>query len=103
MLGIIICDDDRFMLETSVKAARKCITDDGLEAGVVCMTTDFREVLHYINKNPGVYLYFLDIDFGKLKLNGVDIAKIIKKADASMNIAFMITYLSRSFKFKSRL
>jgi DNA-binding LytR/AlgR family response regulator len=93
MLGVIICDDDRFMLETSVKTAQKCIDSDDISASIICKTTDFREDLHFIEKNPGVYLYFLDFDFGKSELNGVDIAKIIKKAESHSKIVFVTSHV----------
>ena len=92
MLGVIVCDDDRFMLETSVKLARQCIKDVGLAAAVVCAATDSKEMLRYIEKNPGVYLYFLDIDFGKARLNGVDIAKLIKKTEPLSKIVFVTSH-----------
>jgi DNA-binding LytR/AlgR family response regulator len=92
MLGVIICDDDRFMLEMSAKIAQKVIGGIGLAANIVCLTMDFNEVLLYIEKNPGVYLYFLDIDFGKTKLNGVDIAKIIKKTEPLSKIVFVTSH-----------
>ena len=61
MLGVIICDDDRFMMETSAKLARKCIADDKQTASVVCVADNYSETLVYIEKNPGSYLYFIDI------------------------------------------
>jgi DNA-binding LytR/AlgR family response regulator len=80
------------MLEMSAKLAQKCIDGDKLASNVVCMTTDFREALVFIEKNPGVYLCFLDIDFGKYKLNGIDIAKIIKKEEPLSKIVFVTSH-----------
>ena len=92
MLGVIVCDDDRFMLETSAKLARQYIEGNRLAAAVICAATDYREALCYIEKNPGAYLYFLDIDFGKARLNGVDIAKVIKKTEPRSKIVFVISH-----------
>ena len=92
MLGIIVCDDDRFMMETSAKLVQQCIKDNAYPAAVVCAATDFKIVMRYIKKNPGAYLYFLDIDFGKAALNGIDIAKIIKKAEPLSKIVFVTSY-----------
>lgn len=92
MLGVIVCDDDRFMLEMSAKTARKCISKDTLPADVFCVTTDFREVLSFLEKNPGHYLYFLDIDLGKSSLNGVDVAKLIKKTEPLSKIVFVTSH-----------
>jgi len=77
MLGIIICDDDKFMLDMSAEAALKSIEKEN--ARIVCVTQDSAEVMLYIKKNPGEYLYFLDIDLGRTTLNGVDVARLIKK------------------------
>ena len=92
MLGIIVCDDDRFMLDMSVEAVRKCITNENLTAGIVCATQDFNEILIFIDKNPGNYLYFLDVDFGKDNLNGVDIARLIKKKVPLSKIVFVTSH-----------
>jgi len=92
MIGIIICDDDKFMLELSAKMAQNCIRQNDFEADVVCVTSDFKEAVRFVNKNEGIYLYFLDIDFGKDELNGIDIAKIIKKAEPLSKIVFVTSY-----------
>jgi CheY-like chemotaxis protein len=91
-LGVIVCDDDRFMLETSARLARKCIEENGLAAALVCAATDFKEALRFIEKNPGAYLCFLDIDFGKASLNGVDIAKLIRKAEPRSKVVFVTSH-----------
>ena len=92
MRGVIICDDDRFMLETSKKSAQLCITKANLSICVVCATQDFKEVLLFVEKNPGAYLYFLDIDFGRDSLNGVDVAKIIKRKEPHSKIVFVTSH-----------
>ena len=92
MLGIIICDDDRFMLDMSVDAARTCIEKENLDARIVCITQDAAEVMQYITKNPGVYLYFLDIDLGRAALNGVDTARRIKRHEPLSKIVFVTSH-----------
>ena len=90
MLNIIICDDDRFMLDLSIDAVRTCIKN--ANAHILCATQDFSEVLRFLEKNPGAYLYFLDIDFGQATLNGVDVAKIIKKQQPLSKIVFVTSH-----------
>jgi len=92
MLGIIICDDDRFMLDMSANAALKCIEKENLKARIVCVTQDSAEVILYIKKNPGSYLYFLDIDLGRATLNGVDVAWLIKKQAPLSKIVFVTSH-----------
>ncbi|MCL1788283.1 MAG: LytTR family DNA-binding domain-containing protein [Defluviitaleaceae bacterium] len=90
MPNIILCDDDRFMLNQSIEAVRACANTDS--AHILCATQDFAEVLRFIEKNPGNYLYFLDIDFGQSTLNGVDVAKIIKKQAPLSKIVFVTSH-----------
>jgi DNA-binding LytR/AlgR family response regulator len=92
MLGIVICDDDRFMLDMSADAVLKCIEKENLNARIVCVTQDTAEVLLFIKKNPGDYLYFLDIDFGRAALNGVDVARLIKKQEPLSKIVFVTSH-----------
>jgi len=94
MLGIIICDDDRFMLDMSAESVRKCIINEDLskKAGIVCATCDYNDVLIFVQKNPGDYLYFIDIDFGRENLNGVDVAKLIKKQAPLSKIVFVTSH-----------
>jgi len=92
MLGIIICDDDKFMLDMSADATLKCIEKDNLNARIVCAVQDSAEVLLYIKKNPGDYLYFLDIDLGRANLNGVDVARLIKKQEPFSKIVFVTSH-----------
>ncbi|MCL2576434.1 MAG: LytTR family DNA-binding domain-containing protein [Defluviitaleaceae bacterium] len=92
MQGIIICDDDKFMLDMSAEVAFKCIEKENLNARIVCATQDSAEVMLYIKKNPGDYLYFLDIDLGRTALNGVDIARLIKKQEPFSKIVFVTSH-----------
>jgi len=80
------------MLETSVSAAKAVIKANSIDAAVLCASSDYLEALRFVKKNPGAYLYFLDIDFGKSELNGVDIAKIIKKAEPLSKIVFVTSH-----------
>jgi len=92
MLGIIICDDDKFMLNISSDFAKQCINNYDLDAKIVCMTTNYKEVIHFLSNNRGIYLYFLDLDFGKGNLNGIDIAKIIKEKEPLSKIVFVTSH-----------
>jgi len=94
MLGIIICDDDRFMLDMSVETVRQCIAKENLSksTSVVCTTNDYNDVLLFLEKNPDKYLYFIDIDFGRDTLNGVDVAKLIKKQEPLSKIVFVTSH-----------
>jgi len=81
------------MLEMSVTAAADSI--ESSQARIVCATQDATEALLFIEKNPSDYLYFLDIDFGRDNLNGVDIARIIKKKEPLSKIVFVTSHADK--------
>jgi len=78
------------MLEMSSDAVLQCV--EKLDASIVCATQDYNEALVFIEKNPGNYLYFLDIDFGRSNLNGVDVARTIKKKEPLSKIVFVTSH-----------
>ncbi len=92
MLKVIICDDDKFMLDLSSNLVTKCINLYKLEAEISCISSDFNEVFHYLKKNDDIYLFFLDLDFGKGNLNGIDIAKQIKEQQPLSKIVFVTSH-----------
>ncbi len=98
MLSIVICDDDRFTLELSASMINECIQTHQLDAKIVCMTTNYSEMLVYLNNHKGAYLYFLDIDFGGQKLNGIDVARIVKNQEPMSKIVFVTSHADLSMR-----
>jgi DNA-binding LytR/AlgR family response regulator len=88
MLNIILCDDDKFILQLATDKIKEEIINQKLGAQIVCVATDSVEVFQYIKCNPGSYLIFLDLDFGSGKLNGIDVAKRIKSLSVKSKIVF---------------
>jgi len=80
------------MLDISANAVLRCIEKENLNTRIVCITQDSANVMLYIKKNPGSYLYFLDIDLGRAALNGVDIARLIKKQEPLSKIVFVTSH-----------
>lgn len=98
MLSIVICDDDRFTLDLSASMINKCIQTHQLDAKIVCMTTNYTEMIVYLNNHKGAYLYFLDIDFGGQKLNGIDVARIVKNQEPLSKIVFVTSHVDLSMR-----
>ena len=94
MLGVIICDDDHFMLNMSSEIVRECIQKESLtkQVGLVCATCNYNDVLVFLQKKPDNYLYFIDFDFGRDNLNGVDVSKLIKKQEPLSKIVFVTSH-----------
>ena len=92
MLKIIICDDDDFTVRLIHGLLEKAIEISKTEARIVCKATSGADVLNYIHKNAGPYLYFLDFDFGRKELNGIDLAKKIYQYDTNGKIIFVTSH-----------
>lgn len=91
-IGIILCDDDKFILKLGYEKIQQQIIKNDLQAQVVCMSDDAYEIIKYLNNNKGSFLIFLDLDFGQDKLNGIDIAKSIKNIDKNTKIVFLTNH-----------
>ena len=56
MLPVIVCDDDSFTLHTISELVKRSIESCGQNARIACLTASGRELLGFIQKNPGTYL-----------------------------------------------
>ena len=88
MLKIILCDDDRFILQLGTEKINEMIRANGFDAKIVSIVTNSNELFSYIRNNPSQYLVFLDLDFGSGKLNGIDVAKTLRQTDSDCKIVF---------------
>ena len=71
MIRIILCDDDQFILQLSADKINEMIEANGFNAKIVSIALNSNELFSYIRNNPSQYLIFLDLDFGKGKLNKI--------------------------------
>lgn len=92
MLKIIICDDDDFTVKLIHRLLEKAIEISKIEAQIVCKASSGADILNFVRKNTGPYLYFIDFDFGKKELNGIDLAKKIYQYDANGKIVFVTSH-----------
>jgi DNA-binding LytR/AlgR family response regulator len=92
MLGIVISDNDLHTVRLSESLISECIAANSLMAEIRCVTTNFNEIGMFLKKNKGVYLFFLDIDYGDQKLNGIDIARNIKQMEPLSKIVFVTSH-----------
>lgn len=95
MLPIIICDDDSFTLQTVSALVKQSIEHCGKTAKIVCLAASGRELLAFIQKNPGTYLYFLDFDLGNQELNGIDLVRRIYQTDPGGKIVFVTSHTDK--------
>ena len=88
MLKIILCDDDQFILQLGADKINEMIEANDFDARVVSLAENSNELFTYIRNNPSQYLIFLDLDFGNGKLNGIDVAKMLRQTDSDCKIVF---------------
>lgn len=92
MIKIVICDDDDFTVKLIHGLLEKAIEISKTEAQIVCKASSGADVLSFIQKNPGPYLYFLDFDLGKKELNGIDLVKRIYQFDTGGKVVFVTSH-----------
>ncbi|MBE6024622.1 MAG: response regulator transcription factor [Cellulosilyticum sp.] len=92
MVEIILCDDDPFILQIAKETIHKVIYTYYLEVQIACVSTNYQEIMGFIDENPKPYLYFMDLDFGQEKLNGIDIAKLIKQKEPLSKVVFVTNH-----------
>ena len=95
MLPVIVCDDDSFTLHTISELLKRSIESCGQNARIACLTASGRELLGFIQKNPGTYLYFLDFDLGRQELNGIDLVRQIYQTDPQGKIVFVTSHTDK--------
>ena len=102
MLKIFICEDN----PEHHKKIEKCVGDyimiENLDMEIALSTADPNEIISYINKNPSVGLYFLDVDLNA-GINGIQLAEQIRKYDPRGYIIFITVHaedMRLTFKYK---
>lgn len=91
MLNIIICDDDQFTLQMLSALLDQAISRSKVQAKLVCLCSKGQDLLQFI-RNGGNYLYFLDYDFGRESLNGIDLVRQIYQIDPNGKIVFVTSH-----------
>lgn len=91
MLNIIICDDDQFTLQMLSALLERAISQSRVQAKLVCLSSTGQDLLQFI-RNGGDYLYFLDYDFGRESLNGIDLVRQIYQTDPNGKVVFVTSH-----------
>ena len=104
MLSIYICDDEEAWRERIAKVADSFMLKSKLAMKTRNIFADPEALLRYRKENfADQNIYFLDIDLGKGKMNGLELAGKLRKLDARGYIVFVTTYeemMSRTFEYK---
>lgn len=87
-MKIIICEDEQYWAEVLKKAVKKWASVKSVDIQCTCFTTPQRLML-YLKENDHVDVIFLDITLGEASIDGMALAKLIRKTGGSMPIIFV--------------
>ena len=103
MLNFVLCDDETKMLDKLSVLFEKAFAKNDLDAKIVLKTYDYKDILNFMANNT-VNVVVLDMEFKNSSLNGLDIAKEIRKINNSCYIFFITShyeYLAQAFEYKT--
>lgn len=103
MLNFIICDDEIHMINRINSLLEQAFIKNDFDAKIVLKTSDYKEVLSFMASNI-VNVVILDIEFKNCKINGLNIAKEIRKVNKDCYIIFVTShfeYLIEAFDYKT--
>ena len=103
MLQVIICEDNekqRHEIETIIKEEIKSMN---LDIKIALSTDNYEQVVSFVQSaGSNTFIYFFDVDIND-KINGIELAKIIRKYDPKGYIIFVTSHSEMTlltFKYK---
>lgn len=91
MMNFVLCDDEINMLNRLSILFEKTFVKNDFDANIVFKTSDYKELLSFIDSNI-VDVVVLDIEFKNSTLNGLDIAKEIRKLNKNCYLIFITSH-----------
>lgn len=97
MLSVIICEDDKIQCKKIKEIVKKILMEGEYDFEIKLCTERPDEVVEYVETNKIVRgIYILDVDLG-CKINGLELAKLIRERDTLGYIIFLTTHSEMSF------
>ena len=92
MLEVIICEDNEKQRNEIEKIISEGIINFKLDIRVALSTDSYEEVISHVEtSNVKTFIYFFDVDISD-KINGIELAKIIRKYDPKGYIIFVTSH-----------
>ena len=93
MFDIIICEDNNYQRQQIEAVIKEEILNSKLECSIVLTTDEPELIIEYVEKNKNrTFLYFLDVEL-ESKINGIELAKIIRTLDSMGYIVFITSHV----------
>lgn len=86
-MKIVICDDEKIYVENISK-----IINNHIKNADIVYYNNIKDIANCIKDDKNISVYILDIEFGQDNINGMDIAKVIRKKDKDAIIIFLTNY-----------
>lgn len=92
MLDIIVCEDNNYQIKVMEDIITNQLKELNLNINIALLTDSPEEVINYV-KDCGAkpLIYFLDVEL-KSKINGIELAKMIRKYDPMGYIVFVTSH-----------
>ena len=103
MLNFIICDDELHMLNKLSLLFEKTFIKNDFDAKIVLKTSNYEELISFMSSNI-VNVVVLDIEFKNSPINGLNIAKEIRKINKDCYIIFITShfeYIMEAYDYKT--
>lgn len=96
MLNVYVCEDNPKQLKNIVDMVSGTISIENFDMKIALYTTNPQEILAALAESSQTGLYFLDVDL-KSNINGLTLAKEIRKYDPRGFIVFITTHAELSY------
>lgn len=97
MLNIIICEDNKIQLRQIQDIIESEVINLKIDSSIDLATSNPKGVIDYLRENKEkCFIYFLDVDL-KADINGIELAKNIRKYDLRGYIVFVTSHVESSF------
>lgn len=96
MLRVYVCEDIATQRDKMQKIVENVILMEELDMELASVTGNPRELLEQVKQSEEVGIYLLDVDL-KADMNGIDLAKEIRKYDPRGFIIFITTHSEMSY------
>ena len=96
MLKVYICEDIEVQRNRMTKIVENMIYIENFDMEIEVVTNDPHEILSVVQEIDEVGIYFLDIDL-QTDMDGLELAKEIRKYDPRGFIIFVTTHSEMSF------
>lgn len=96
MLNVYVCEDNPKQLKSIETIINDFIIIHNLDMQITLATTKPDELLRNVSDSPQTGMYFLDVDL-KSNMNGLTLAKEIRKYDPRGFIVFITTHAELTY------